>query len=450
MLRQAVIKSLPLFLIVSLFLPVAVPAKVVEQLIAVVDGEPYTLTNVDTYAKNKMGRDFPTGDLKRINDVDREVLEQFLTDKLLEAEIREAGIKVTDEDVAQYIDQIKAKNHLSDDDLKAALSREGQTMASYRVAVKSELEKSEIINRQVKQKVNITDEDVERYYKLNSNLYRTDERAHIRHILLSLPENPTPEQVQATMAKAQDLYKRIVAGEDFGALAREFSDGAGHAQGGDIGWVKRGTLIGGLEEVAFKKLSVGQVSEPFRTSMGIHIVKLEARDPGSVLPLAAVSQKIKEELYAKALEERFNKWVKTDLRRKHSVDVKLAGVVFKAEDTKEGTVDSLMAKSTRLDKRKDRSVFSYLNPFSYLTKDTEVDEDDPKSPLYGKKIVSVLGVPLFTSDATDDVPDVLSTPPEKTAGSTSSSGASSSGGSDSGKSGGFFSSIVDTLNPFKK
>jgi peptidyl-prolyl cis-trans isomerase SurA len=434
MLKQAAQKSL-FFILPFLFLPANLPAKVIEQLIAVVDGEPYTLSNLGSYAKTKMGREFPTGDLNQINASDRQVLEQFITDKLLESEIREAGIKVTDEDVDQYIEQIKAKNGLTDDDLKTALGREGQTLASYRASVKSELEKTEIINRQVKAKVSITNEDVERYYKLNSSKYRGDDRARIRHILLSLPENPSADAVQAAQAKAADLYKRIRAGEDFGKLAREFSEGAGHADGGDIGWVKRGTLIGGLEEIAFDKLSVGQVSEPFRTSMGIHIVKLEAKETGSVLPLSTVADQIKDELYGRALNERFAKWLKTDLRRKHRVDVKLAGVVFKAEDSKEGMVDSLMAKSNRPSKSTDRSLLSYFNPLSYITKETDLEGEDPKSPMYGKKVVSVFGVPLFTKESADDVPDVLSAPDDANK-------------SDSGKSGGFLSSIFDSLNPF--
>ena len=435
MARRAVKKSLLLFLLIVL-LPVAIPAKVIEQLIAVVDGEPFTLTNMALYAKTKMGREFPTGELSSINPSDREVLEQFITEKLLESEIREAGIEITAEEVDQYIEQIKARNRLSDEDLKTALSREGQTLAGYRASVKSELERGEIINRQVRKKVNITNEDVERYYKLNAKNYRSEERARLRHILLSLPENAAAEQVQAAAAKATDLRKRIAAGEDFVKLAREFSEGAGQADGGDIGWVKRGTLIHGLEEVAFQKLSVGQVGEPFRTSMGIHIVKLEARETGNVLPLATVAPRIKDELTAKALEERFTKWLKTDLRRKHVVDVKLPGVVFKAEDSKEGMVDSLMAQSTRLNKKQERSWWSFLNPF----KETEFEDEDPKSPVYGKKLVSIFGVPLGTADAADDVPDILSTAPDK----------STASGSGSGQSGGFFSSILDSLNPFKR
>jgi len=407
--------------------PSIASAAVVEQLIVVINGEPYTLSSLNSYAKSKMGRSFPNGSLDQINATDREVLEQFITDKLLESEVREAGISITDADVNQYIDQVKKNNRLSDDDLKTALAREGQTVASYKVSVKTEMEKSEIIDRQVKRKVTITDEDVERYYKANPNKYRSDARARIRHILLTLPERAAPDRVQAVMAEGKELYERIKAGEDFATLAKEYSQGAGQADGGDIGWIKRGTLIPGLEEVAFEKLQVGQVSEPFRTSMGVHIVKLEAREAGNVLPLATVAPRIKEELLNKALQERFAKWMKTDLRRKHRVDIKIAGVVFKPEESKEDTMNTLVAGSNPSARRsEERTFLSYFNPFSYIVKQTPVEDIDPKSPIAGRSIVSVFGVPLGTAETPDEAPDVLNPPPAKS--------------SDK--------SILDSLNPF--
>jgi hypothetical protein len=275
--------------------------------------------------------------------------------------------------------------------------------------------------------VTITDEDVERYYKANPNKYRSDARARIRHILLTLPERAAPDRVQAVMTQGKELYERIRAGEDFATLAKEYSQGAGQAEGGDIGWIKRGTLIPGLEEMAFEKLAVGEVSEPFRTSMGVHVVKLEAREAGSVLPLSTVAPRIKEELLNKALEERFAKWMKTDLRRKHRVDVKIAGVVFKPEDSKENTMNTLVAGSNQSPRRgEDRSFLSYFNPFSYIVKDTPVEDIDPKSPIAGRSIVSVFGVPLGTQETPEDAPDVLNPPPAKS--------------SDKG--------ILDSLNPF--
>ena len=439
MLGQIIAKSLFFSLIVVVVFPATSVARVVDRLIVVIDDEPYTLRNVEQFAKSKLKVEFPTGDLNRINENDGDVLEQFITEKLLDAEIRGAGITVTNEDVEQYIEEVKKNNRLSDSDFKSALAREGMTLDGYKESVKSELGKNELVRRQVRSRVSVTDADVERYYQLNAKNYRTEDRARIRHILFSLSPQASPEVAQSTLAKAKEIYDRIEAGEDFAALAREFSEGAGRDDGGEIGWVNRGTLIAGLDEAAFDKLAVGQVSEPFRTAMGYHIVKLEARSGGAAQSLASVAPKIKADLSTKALEERYLKWLKTDLRRKHRVDIKLAGVVFRPEESKEGTMDSLIARSSRTSRR-DRTFLSYLNPFSYIYKETPLDELDPKGALADKNIVSVFGVPLFTTERVDDVPDVLAPAAEK-----SRSGAS---GSDSNKSGGFFSSIVDTLNPF--
>ncbi|HLN86390.1 MAG TPA: SurA N-terminal domain-containing protein, partial [Candidatus Limnocylindrales bacterium] len=162
MMRRQVINRAILILSL-LVLPHSTGAAVIEQLIAVINGEPYTLSNLNRYAKEKFSRGFPTGDLNQINDRDRQALEQFVTDKLLEAEVLEAGIRIGPEEVDRYIEQVKKTNRLSDEELKLALKREGQTPESYRATVKAEMEKSEIIDRQVRRKVNITDDDVERY-----------------------------------------------------------------------------------------------------------------------------------------------------------------------------------------------------------------------------------------------------------------------------------------------
>ena len=162
--------------------------------------------------------------------------------------------------------------------------------------------------------------------------------------------------------------------EDFAKLAQEYSEGAGRAAGGDIGWVNRGTLIPGIEQVAFEKLSVGQVSEPFRTSMGIHI-RLTRR-AGKRQGVAAGNGGAQDQGRAaqqKPLRSRFKKWVKTDLRRKNRVDVKMAGVVFEAEDSKEGTVIALMANSTRSARRSRAELYAAdLNPLSYIVKEIPI------------------------------------------------------------------------------
>ncbi len=408
---------------------------VIEQIIAVVDGEPYTLTNFREYAKSQMSRDFPVGDLNRLGKEDQEVVEQFITDKLMAAEVKQAGIKVSDDDVENYIGQIKEKNRIDDEQLREALKREGVSWDKYRASIRAEIEKSDIVDSQVRKRVNITPEDVERYYSLNQKKYIAEEKVLLRHILLMVDEDAPGKSEKAVMEKAADIRRRALGGESFAKLAETYSEGGAADEGGDIGWVTRGSLMKEIDQLAFGKLAVGEVSEPVRTSAGINLIKLEAREGGKQLPFAEVKEKVRDEVFAKALDERFQKWLKGDLRKKHRVDVKLPGVVFRAEDNKEGTLDSLVASDSRR-RNEGSSFWDVFNPF----KSTPADDVDPtgkSTPQAGQDVISLFGTPLFRSESADNpdsIADVMA-PIEDPKGAEKPK-----------DSGGFWSS----LNPFSK
>lgn len=437
MLRQRIYCGLLLGALLA-FHSLPLMARVVEQVVAVIDGEPYTLSSFKEYARTKMGREFPVGDLNRIEKEDKEVLEQFITERLLAAEVKAAEIHISEGEIDHYIGRIKQQNRIGDEELAEVLKREGTTMESYRASIRAEIEKNEIINRQVRKRVNITSEDVERYYRLNPKRFTTQERVRLRHILFPAPQNASAEGEREATQKALEVRRLALGGEEFAKLAEQNSEGAGAAQGGDIGWINRGGLLKEIEEIAFVKLSVGEISQPLRTSLGVHLIKLEAREAGRPLPLSDVQEKIKEELYAKALEERFQKWLKSDLRKRHRVDVKLPGVVFRAEETKEGTVDSLMAARSRRSKTEQSSFLSYLNPLSYIVSEIPIEGEDAQGELSGQNIVKIFGIPLFKTDSPADVPEDVLPPLEEITNPTPKSESS----------GGFFSGIWRTLNPF--
>lgn len=437
MLRQRIYCGLLLGALLA-FHSLPLMARVVEQVVAVIDGEPYTLSSFKEYARTKMGREFPVGDLNRIEKEDKEVLEQFITERLLAAEVKAAEIHISEGEIDHYIGRIKQQNRIGDEELAEVLKREGATMESYRASIRAEIEKNEIINRQVRKRVNITSEDVERYYRLNPKRFTTQERVRLRHILFPAPQNASAEGEREATQKALEVRRLALGGEEFAKLAEQNSEGAGAAQGGDIGWINRGGLLKEIEEIAFVKLSVGEISQPLRTSLGVHLIKLEAREAGRPLPLSDVQEKIKEELYAKALEERFQKWLKSDLRKRHRVDVKLPGVVFRAEETKEGTVDSLMAARSRRSKTEQSSFLSYLNPLSYIVSEIPIEGEDAQGELSGQNIVKIFGIPLFKTDSPADVPEDVLPPLEEITNPTPKSESS----------GGFFSGIWRTLNPF--
>jgi hypothetical protein len=121
--------------------------------------------------------------------------------------------------------------------------------------------------------------------------------------------------------------------------------------------------------------------------------------------------------------------------------VKIPGVVFRPEETKEKTVDTLMATSaSRRNKNEDSSFLSYLNPLSYIFTTTPIEGEDDQGPSSGRSIISLFGTPLFTTDSGDDVADDPLAP-------TTTNEKSDQKSRDSG---GFFSSIWRSLNPFSK
>lgn len=420
--------------------PVTSPARVIEKIIVVVDGEPLTYSDFRKFAKVKLGR---SPELQELTDgqVSKEALEEFITEQLIRAEVKRMGIRVSDQDVDNYIQTVMQRSNLTSADLRAALQREGIGMEQYEEQVRNQLERGELIERNVKKKVHITSEDLQRYYQANGGQFEVSGQVHLRHILLAVPEGAGAEEDQAVLARILEIRKQAVAGASFSKLASENSQGAGAAEGGDIGWVDRGTLLDELAEVAFK-LSDGEISQPVRTSLGYHLVKMEGRKSGDAVAFDEVSEDIRKELYDKALQERFATWLKTDLRQKHRVEVKLPGYVFKAQKPQDNTVKTLMASAThgkQAQVEEEKSFLDYINPLTYIV-DEKALPDEHLGELNDRKIVSVFGMPLFATEAGDDT-DVPFDQPFPGEGGTPTPAEESAAGASSEESGGGLSNL---------
>jgi peptidyl-prolyl cis-trans isomerase SurA len=293
--------------------PIPSTAKVVDRIIATIDGNPVTLHEFDSFVE-RTTRGQPLADQKTL-------LDMFITDKLLEKEVSEKGIVVRDEDIDRYIEGIKERNKINDEQLQQALKAQGLTPDSYRQQVREEIQKAQLINREIRGKVNVTPEEVERYYQAHLDEYATPEKMHLRDIFIRLPNNPSGADVSAAMAKAQDIDRRLKDGADFAELAKEVSEDPAAKDGGDLGWLKRGEMLDALEKAALK-LKPGEISQPVRTAVGIYVIKLEERTGASHTPLDELAAGIKDKLYSAALEERYQKWLTEELRKRHLVEMK--------------------------------------------------------------------------------------------------------------------------------
>jgi parvulin-like peptidyl-prolyl isomerase len=288
----------------------------INKILATVDGEPVTLYQLRKYGERTIrGRQISSA------TDESGLLDALITDKLIEKEVSDKGIVVREEDVERYIEGIKERNKLDDRGLQQALAAQGLTPESYRAQIRAEIQKAQLMNREIRGKVNVTPEDVQRYYEKHLAEYSTPERLQIAHILFRLDPDAPPDMVAAVTAKAQEVYGRLKKGADFAEMAQQYTEDPSGAHGGDLGWFKSGQMLDELEKAA-ARLKVGEISEPVRTKLGIHIVKLQGREDASHQKLDDLADQIKERLYNAALEERFQKWLTDDLRRRHDVEMR--------------------------------------------------------------------------------------------------------------------------------
>jgi len=286
----------------------------INAILATVDGEPITLYEVRKFEKSNIRlRQAPPSSLA-------ESLQAVITEKILEQEVKQKGIVVRDQDVDAYIEQVKSRNQLDDRGLAEALRQQGLTLEEYRAQVRRDLARQQLVAREIRGKVSVTPEDVERYLREHKEEFSGSERTRVAHIFFRLPAEASPEEQAQVFAKARAVREEIERGLDFSAAAQRYSEDAAARSGGDLGWFRPGEMLDELEEAA-RRLRPGEVSEPIRTRSGVHLLRVLAREEGGKTEDSARFEEVRQKLYNQALEERFQRWLSEDLYKQHHVEI---------------------------------------------------------------------------------------------------------------------------------
>jgi peptidyl-prolyl cis-trans isomerase SurA len=292
-------------------------AEVLNQVVATVDGDPITAFELDSFIRQSTGADpssLDSSDRRRALDV-------LVTDALIRGESRRLGLTASEAEVDAYIGQIKQQNRLDDASLELALRQQGLTLEGYRAQIKKEILKNQLVSRQIRQRVNITPEEVQRYYDEHQSEFGQGGAVKVRHIFFALPATADPDDAARVMAKVEEAKKRLAGGDEFEAVASDLSEGPEASDGGLLGVMRKGQMQSEIEEVAFS-LDPGEVSEPVRSQAGVHILKVEERSSDSTVAIDDVKNQIKERLYAQAIESRFQQWLEKDLKSGHSIVIR--------------------------------------------------------------------------------------------------------------------------------
>ncbi|MCX5777648.1 MAG: peptidylprolyl isomerase [Elusimicrobia bacterium] len=279
---------------------------------------------------------------EKIKEIKQRLLDQLVDDRVLKQEAVNHKIKVSKRDVDQGVAQVK-KRFETDAVFQSELKKEDMSEVQFVKRIEEQLLVMKLIDQEIKAKTEPPkDEEVKAFYeKIQQKIKGKDlglekkdeeeiaglakllsrasaEQTHARHILVGVEKNADMKTKAAALAKIKSIKKELKEGADFDALAKKYSDDpASKNKGGDLGFFAKGDMVPEFEKAAFA-LNVGQISEPVLTDFGYHIIKVEEKRAGKKASFDEVKNDLKEFLYQKSAQKRYEGWVK-DLRSKASI-----------------------------------------------------------------------------------------------------------------------------------
>ncbi|MEC9305978.1 MAG: peptidylprolyl isomerase [Halomonas sp.] len=261
------------------------------------------------------------GNLPPRNQLAQQVLERMVMDEIQLQMAHRANLSVDDTELNRQLRSIAESNGMTLDQFADAIEADGMTLADVREDVRREMLMRQVQQRQISQRVTVSDRDVERFLSQQPSQQQGQafiEETRARHILVEL--TPTRNENQAR-ARAEEARQRLQQGADFASVAREYSDDRGSAMnGGDLGWVRPGQTVPAFEE-AMTSLSPNQLSEPVRSQFGYHVIEVLERRRQDVTEESRREQ-VRQAIFQRRANEELQTWQR-EIREQAFVDIRL-------------------------------------------------------------------------------------------------------------------------------
>ena len=203
----------------------------------------------------------------------QQVIERLVLQEIQMQKAKRGGISINDENLNQALSDIATRNNISLKDLPNTLSQQGVNYSEYRETVRREMTLQVLRQRDVIQRINISPRELEQFLEKQKSRPSELNEYNLAHILVAVPQEASPQQLDEAARRAQDVSLRAHQGEDFAKLAVAYSNSQTALEGGALGWRKGPEIPTVLADLVIK-LKAGEVSEPLRTPSGYHIVRL--------------------------------------------------------------------------------------------------------------------------------------------------------------------------------
>ncbi len=215
-------------------------AEIIDRVVAVVNDEVVTLSEVEDAAAGALreaeAESDPVARQQKRQRQLRAFLDLIIGDKLVKQEAAKARIVVREPEVEAHLDRVMQQQGWGQPQLQQYLLAQGLTLAAFKEQVRDQLLQRKVVGRFLRDKITLTDRDVLNYCREKTTEAASSYAVEAAHIVLRLPEGATPAEDAALRRKAEEIRDRAKAGEDFAALAKQYSD-IGGDNGGALGTV---------------------------------------------------------------------------------------------------------------------------------------------------------------------------------------------------------------------
>jgi peptidyl-prolyl cis-trans isomerase SurA len=289
-------------------------AEVYDRIVAVVNSDIITMSELDNLTKSIEAQSGIKPNGKTDKKVQRQMLEALIDRKLAKAEAKRRGIKVSPKELKEALDHFKQRNNIpSDEALAKALSNQGLSLKEFKQQIADQMLQERLMGMTVGTKVMVSDAEVRRAY--NEHFQKGGAQVHVLALRLPFPTGATEAQKEEIKQKAEGILQDIKQGMTFTEAARKFS-----MSPTDVGFVNKSDLDPRLNEF-LDRLKTQEVA-PVSTPAGFQLIQIVGRRDGESRSFDEVAPEIRRMLIQQAMQKQFVEWIKT-LREKAHIKIML-------------------------------------------------------------------------------------------------------------------------------
>ncbi len=290
--------------------PWAVAAHVVDRIVAVVNSDLITLSELKAEVEDeekRIAQQYSGEELKRrLQQTEYEALTKMIEVRLQIQEATNKGVKITDQEVRDAVRELERQGQKVD-------ASNPQLMTS----LKNQMTLMRVQDLAIRSTVMVMDSELERYYEEHLSRFMLPDEYRISQILI---KPRSGEDSLEARRRAEAVLEALKKGADFASVAARTSDGSEALRGGSLGLVRQGELLPPIER-AIATLRPGELTQPVETPLGLHLIRLDEKKPPQFRPFAEVKDEIRNLVGQQKTEDLYQAWL-ADLKNKAYIEVK--------------------------------------------------------------------------------------------------------------------------------